>query len=802
MDHFKPAFRNILKHRSYTVVNIVGLAIGLATCILIVLFVRDELSYDQFNKNANRIYRINTNARVNGADFKDRLTPAPLGLAMKQDFPAIENMVRLKYQGNVMINCGNQIYNESNCYWADSTLFQVFTLPLIEGDSRTALASPNCIVISESVAKKYFKGNALGGTLLLDNNDPYTVTGIFKEMPSESHIHPRFIKAMSGLTESRSGYWLENDFDTYLLVHHDVTKVELEKYLQDEEHKYVSPQLRMRLRISAEDAKNSGNRFWYTPIALTQIHLYSDIPKEIEPTGAKDLIYLLMAAALIILAVASVNFTNLYIAYSSGRTIEVGVRKILGSYRLSLIIQFLTESVATSLISLFLAVAGAILLLPYFNQIANKTFITEQLIEPRALLTEVVAAVVTGLIAGLYPALRLSSFKAIDALKGKTAKGFKRPYFKNSLVVFQMVIAILLITGTLVIYQQMNFVRHKRLGYDREHVLIIRNCSALENHDQSFKNQVLHISGVTSVSFTDAVPTSEVFDMEAFSKDPTVSVAQTSLLGDWRADEDFIPVMKMKIVQGRNFRKDMPSDSNALIISQTASRILGFSHPLNKILYRKSQKLDLKAYHVIGVVQDFNTGSLAHTVTPIVMQLSDSHPLMIIRFGDVDISGLLKGLKSIYSKWTGGMPFLYTFLDTDFDNLYRTEVRAEVLFGYFAFFAILIASMGLFALVYLTAREQTKEIGIRKILGASVSSIVALLSKEFLRLIIIATVLAIPLAWWGSQKWLDRFAYHTNVHWYVYGGSALLAASIALLTVCSQAVKAAVARPIKSLRTE
>lgn len=803
-NYIKLGLRNLLRQKSFAVISIVGLAIGLATCLMITLFVQDELSYDRFNKHAERIYRINTDILINGTEFHDRVTPAALGPAMVRDFPGVENMVRLRHEGNILVKANDETFTESGCFWADSTLFQVFTLPMEEGDPHTALSAPNSLVISESVARKYFKGSALGKTLLINNTDLYKITGVIRDMPSQSHIHFRFIKAMSGLPESQSTFWLANNFDTYLLLRPHVSKGALGEDLAEVERRYVSPQLRAKIHVSLSDIQKRGDHFRYLPVPITAIHLHSDIPTEIEPTGNIGYVYLLMIVAGFILIIACVNFTNLCMAYSMGRSREIGVRKILGSGFRALIGQFLTESILTALVSLVLAVILTALLLPYFNQISGKSFAIAVLFSPGIIIGLITAGVVTGLVSGIYPAFILSAFDPLRAIKGEVTHSFKGRLFKNGLVVFQFVIAIVLIVGMLVIYRQMDFIRHKRLGYDRYQVMVLKNIYSLGSHATTFKNQVLQIAGVESASMAGVLPTSETFNAEAFSKDPDASAAQTAILGDWETDADYISTMGMKIGLGRNFRNDMPTDSNAVIINETAARVLGFADPLGKTLYRKTRDMQLKTYHIIGVVADFNTGSLRHKIAPVVMELADNHALLAIRIRTRHIGSLIETLETLYHSEPGmqGQPFEYSFLDDDFNQLYRAEVRTGKLFTYFAFVAILIACMGLFGLIRYAAMQRTREIGIRKVLGAGVPSIVQLLSLDFMKMVLVAVVIALPVSWWGSYRWLEGFAYRTQISWWIYLAGTLLVIFIALATVCGQALYAARANPVESLRSE
>jgi putative ABC transport system permease protein len=800
-NYFKIALRNLWNNKVFSAINILGLAIGLAICLLITLFVTDELSYDKYNEKADRIYRINANFVVSESHFNERLSPAQLGNTLVKDYPQIENYVRFISMGDMLVKKGQETLVEHNSIFADSTLFDVFTLPMIAGNPKTALTLANTMVITESIAKKYFSStDVVGKTLVVDNTDTYTITGVIKDMPSNSHLHMNFIKAMAGRGDSRDQNWMSDDFTTYILTKPGTDKQMLETYLKQVTKKYMESALITMTGSSISDIEKKGGHFRYDAIPLLNIHLYSALTSEYEPSGNIKYVYSFIVIAIIILLIACVNFMNLSTARSAGRAKEVGVRKVLGSQRSNLISQFLTESVLTSMIALVLALLIAVLLLPFLNQLSGKRLAINLFAANWVLTTLVLTAVAVGLLAGSYPAFFLSSFEPVKVLKGKIATGFKGGWLRNSLVVFQFATAIILIVGTLVIYTQLNFIRNKNLGYKREQVIVLGNVGSLWIHALPFKNEVLQIPGVEAGTMAELLPTATELNTGIYSKNATRNDGQVLGLTEWDVDADYIPTLGMEMAQGRNFSPKMITDSQAIIINETAARLLGFTKDYsNKVLYNGGNVL-----HVIGIVKDFNAGSLRSTIPPVVLRLQERRTSMAFRISTNNIAATVKKIEAAYHGVDGmsGQPFMYSFLDDDFNRLYNAEQRTGKLFLSFAFFAILIACLGLFGLVTYAAEQRTKEIGIRKVLGASVSGIVTLLSKDFLKLVVVAFVIGSPLAWFVMNRWLQDFAYRINISWWVFALAAFFAITITLITVSFQTLKAALANPIRSLKSE
>ncbi|MDB4920385.1 ABC transporter permease [Mucilaginibacter sp.] len=804
-NYFKIAFRNLWRNKGFSAINIFGLAIGLAVCLLITLFVVDELSYDRYNLNADRIYRANSDFKVNGGDFKDRETPAPMASVLMKEYPQIEQATRLRNNGKTLVKKGNETLTEDGSIYADVNLFKVFTLPIIAGDSKTALAQPHSLVISEYIARKYFNTiDVIGKTLHLDNTDDYKITAVIKNTPHQAHLHFNLIKAMSGWPSSNSTEWLNVNYITYILVRKGITQQDLDGYLRQMTKKHAGPELVNAIHSSIADLEGKGDHFRFVTIPLTKIHLYSTLAQEQEPSGNVQYVYMFIIIAVFILLIACVNFMNLSTARSAGRAREVGVRKVLGSSRGTLICQFLIESTLTSFIALSIALFIAALLLPYFNQLSGKQ-ITLDLLGTVWLVPCLLAITVfIGLMAGLYPAFFMSAFQPVEVLKGRLASGFKGSWLRNSLVVFQFATVIMLIVGTLVIYNQLSYIRNKKLGYNREQVLVLHNTASLYLRAKSFKQDVLKLAGVQSGTISSFLPTGINTNTEGYSKDATNSPGQFTAINTWYIDEDYIPVLGMKMLKGRNFSKGTLTDSTAVIVNETAANLLGFRDPLNKKIFRGIADNHLML-NVIGVVKDFNAGSLRSKIEPLIMRLGDDRGSMEFRVSTKNLPALISQIETLYHSADAnmaGQPFSYSFMDDDFNHIYQDEQNTGKIFMSFAFFAILIACLGLFGLVTYAAEQRTKEIGVRKVLGASVTSIVSMLSVDFLKLVVIAAVIAFPIAWYAMNSWLQGFAFRAPINLWVFVVAGLLAAVITLVTVSFRAIKAALMNPVTSLKAE
>ncbi|MCF6403034.1 ABC transporter permease [Chitinophaga filiformis] len=798
--YYKIAVRNLWRNKGFSAITIFGLAIGLATCLLITLFVTDELRYEYFNDKADRIYRINADFLVNGSTFRERNTPALFGQVLQQDYPQIEKYVRFLQQEHILVKKGEETLMENNSCFADSTVFDIFSLHMIAGNPTTALRHPFSMVISERMAKKYFNSTDVVGKILnTDNINHYTITGVIKDVPPQSHLHFDFIKAMAQEEYSRQAQWMADNFVTYVQVRPGTTQAQLDGFLQQATKKYMENDLKKLTGSDLADLEKKGGHFRYQSIPLKKIHLYSDLTNEAEPSGNIQYVYIFIITAIIILLIACVNFMNLSTARSAGRAKEVGLRKVMGSQRSSLIIQFLAESIITSCCAMLIAIGMTALLLPYLNELSGKSLSITVTSLAWTLPLLFIIVIIVGLLAGSYPAFFLSSFEPVKVLKGKFSSGFKSSWLRNSLVIFQFAAAILLIVGTLVIYNQLSYIHNKQLGYNRQQVLVVENTQALWIHAKGFREEVLKIPGVTAGTMTNTLPTVININTNIYSKDAARSPGQVVGIPEWYVDADYIPTLGMQMASGRNFSPDMPTDTGALVINETAARLLGFTDITDKYLYRGDNKMK-----IIGIVKDFNSGSLRNKIAPAVLTLGEYTGTMAFRINTNNIQHIINKIGELYHARPGmqGQPFKYTFLDDNFNRLYQAEERTGKIFISFAVLAILIASLGVFGLITYAAEQRTKEIGIRKVLGASVSGIVAMLSADFLKLIAFAAVIATPLAWLLMDKWLQNFAYRININWMIFAVSIILMGLVTMLTISFKAIKAALVNPVKSLRSE
>lgn len=805
-NYLKIALRNLRKQVGFAFINIVGLAIGLACCLLITLYVVDELSYDKYNEKADRIYRINSDIKFGGNDMHMAVSPDPLGPTLKQDYPQVENFVRLYDRGTWLVKRQGSTMNlrESAIYFADSTLFAVFTLPLIAGDPNHALTEPNTVVISESASKRHF-GNepALGQTLLFDNNKSFKVTGVMRDMPTNSHFRTDFFVSM--LSDNYPwGSWLSHNHHTYILLKPGVNAATFDANFENVIKKYVGPRARQALNISLDEFRKSSNRIRYWLIPLTDIHLYSKQTIELAPNSDIQYVYTFSAVAVFILLIACINFMNLATARSANRAREVGVRKVLGSERQQLMSQFITESILMAGISMLLALIIVSLTLPLFNSVSAKSMSMSIFLSARLLPLVLFLPLIVGLLAGSYPAFFLSSFRPISVLKGKFTNGRKSVSLRSGLVVFQFMMSVMLIVSTIIVYRQLNYIQTKNLGFDRDQIVTINDVYAIGNQAQAFKDAVSQLPGVLKGTLSGYLPTPSNRNNSPLFPEGQLDDKHAVSTQIWQVDHDYVSTLGMKILQGRDFSREFGEDSSGIILNETAVKIFGFDKPIGK---RVTLMLDVpskanKTYTVIGVVKNFHFESLRSNIGALALTLEPNPSAASFRLSGADIPALMKQIEAKWRQFAPGQPFVYDFMEDSFDAMYRAEQRIGTIAVTFAILAILIACLGLFGLAAFIAEQRTKEIGVRKVLGASVPSIINLLSRDFLKLVVIGIVLASPIAWYLMRQWLQDFEYKIDMEWWIFALAGLLAIGIALLTVSFQSVKAALRNPVRSLRTE
>src|ERR1017187_1001832 len=807
-NFLKTAWRNLIKNKTYSIINILRLAIGLSCFLLIAMYVLDELSFDRYNDKAGRIYRINSDIKFGGAEMHMPVTSDKMGQLLKKDYPEAEQYTRIyTFNGNKLIKKGNEYINEAKVAHVDSTFFDVFTLPAIEGNTKTALDEPNTVVLTKSTALKYFgTTDVVGKTIETNDNDHtfYKVTAIIKDIPENSHFHFDFLFSMKNV-DYRWGQLTSHNFYTYLLLRPGTNYKAFEKHFAEYTEKYVLPDARQFMNInSMADFEKAGNKLVYSLIPLTKIHLYSDRSFELSSGGNIQYVYIFSAVALFILIIACINFMNLTTARSANRAKEVGIRKVLGTERKYLVGQFLFESVFMVVLSLFISLGIIYLVMPAFNDVSGKSMTLENLFSPHLIPILILLPILVGLLAGSYPAFFLSAFRPIEVLTGKLKLGSKSGGLRSILVVFQFATSIILIIGTIIVYRQLHYIQNKNLGYNKNEVLIIDGTSSLGDNIDAFKNEVLQMPGVESGTISSFLPVSNSSRSDqTYSKEAVMNPQNGIDMQTWRIDYDYIKTLRMKTIKGRNFSKDFGTDSNAVIINQTTAAFLGYKDPVGQKIYTLNRdNTQTISYHIIGVVQNFNFESLKKDIGPLCFVLGKRGYITSFKINAANINSLISLIEAKWKAMAPGMPFSYRFLDDSFNEMYNAETRIGKIALIFSILAIFIACLGLFGLATFIAEQRTKEIGIRKVLGASVNGVVRLLSNDFLKLVVIAFIIAAPLAWWAMHHWLQDFAYRTDISWWIFVLAGAITLFIALATVSFQAVRAAIANPVKSLRTE
>jgi len=798
-SYFKIAFRRLQKNKMYTAVNIIGLTVGIGSCLLIGLFIINELSYDRFNVNADRIVRV-TMQFGDGGSQKVAQTGTKAGPQLQRTFPQVEAFVRL-INSNPIVKNGDIMFNEKRFLYADSALFKIFSLRLLRGDPKTALDAPHKVVITESSARKYF-GNAdpIGKTLNVNRHSvpqDFEITGVVQDAPENSQVKYDFIASFTTLSVSKSEEWWTANYITYLLL----------------KNKDQLPALQARLNaymrgVSKSELKLADNSpLLYNLQPLTRVHLYSQLDG-LEPNGSATTVYILGVIALLILIIACINYTNLATVQSSTKSTEIGIRKVLGAQRHQLFGQFMGESFLLTFAALLLAVGIAILLLPSFNQLTGKQLGFGLLLRPLPVLTLIVLSVLIAFASGSYPAFVLSNAKLIGILKSGLKLTSSGGFFRKALIVFQFTVSVCLIVATIIVLQQLDFIRKKDLGYDRDHIVVLSMDHYAHVHYEAIKNELSLLPNVVSISGANATPAFVQWGdgITADNGHGKVNLDITAL----PSDVNFIKTMNMKIIAGTDFVEDdfklMDTAGNksknfrySFILNETAARQLGWT-PEQAV-----GKTITKYYPgtVKGVIKDINFSSLHQPIGPMMLFLDTVWTnYYFVKVSGNNIPATIASMQKLWKVRVPTMPFEYRFLDDDYNSLYKTEQKTSAVFSTFSTLAILLACMGLFALSAFATLQRTKEIGIRKVLGAQVTGIVLLIAKDFLKLTLVAVIIATPLAWYFMQKWLQDFAYHIQMQWWVFIIAGAISVLIAFITVSVQSVKAALANPVKSLRSE
>jgi putative ABC transport system permease protein len=808
LSHYiKIARRNMARQKMYAAIKIGGFAIGIAACILVSLLIRHELSYDKHIPGADKIYRValrfKDNDRIeNGVHF-----PAPMAKAIQANFPEVENAGRLM-SSNLFDGAGsNQVrtfskpenHYEEGFTYVDQSWLDILHVPMVYGERSKALAEPNTIVISKKKADKYFPGeNPVGKLLILNDNkaSPYKVGGVMEDFPTTSHLQYDFLLTMTGksLWPGEQDTWMAQNYGIYLRLRKGTEVRSFEKRLhQTIVNKYYLPAMKSSGMVDAEELVSKAAIFLQP---VTDIHLRSYDFADWDKRGDIRFVWMFGAVAVFILLIACINFLNLSTARSSKRAKEVGLRKVIGSQRRELIHQFLVESMLYSFLAFIIAVIIAAAVLPVFNQIAGR-----ELAMPWAtgwfVPALILSSLLTGLLAGVYPSFYLSAFRPISVLKGNLSLGVKNGGLRSALVIFQFTTSIVLLVGTFVIYRQMQFILNSKLGFDKEQVLLVKGTSTLREKTKTFRDELVKLPFVKNVSVSDYLPVSGTKrNGNTFWKEGKIT-EEAGVQGQrWAVDENYLNTLGIKLIAGRNFSKDMPTDSQAIIINRSMAEKIGYDDAIGKIITNGDN------FRVIGVVEDFHFESMKEKVLPLVLNFGNSNDIVAIKLNGGDIKKHIAAVNTIWKRFAPNLTMRYDFLDESFAAMYADVQRTGYIFTGFAVLALIVACLGLFALAAYMAEQRSKELSIRKVLGASATALFALLTGNFMKLIGISLLIAIPLAWWLMQRWLEDFVYRIHITWDLFIWAGVSIVFISMVTICHQAIKAAIANPVRSLRSE
>jgi predicted permease len=782
-NYIKIALRNFKRHKGYSLINIAGLAMGMACCILILLWVQDELNFDRFHENADNIYRVIQD--INFADHSTTwaITQGPLGPSLKEDFPEIVNFTRITGR-RFRLNYEDHSYDEV-VGMADGSIFEMFTFPLIEGDPRTALSDPHSIVLTENMAKKYFGDeHPIGKVLKADDRHDFLVTGVIEEFPLNSHFRYDFLVPFIFGRELKYTVdnWRNSQFRTYVQLQEGIPYRDVIQKISG--YLYEKPTIEKDARLNLQP--------------LARIHLYSNYEFD-SAHGDITYVTIFSLIAFFILMIGCINFMNLTTARSASRAREVGMRKVAGAYRRDLVRQFFGESIFLSFIALFFAVGLVALLLPVFNNLAAKELSLGSSANFSAFLALMGIALLTGIIAGSYPALFLSAFQPSHVLKGTLHSGSKGAAFRKVLVVLQFSMTILLIVCTTVVYDQMNFMRNRKLGYDKEYLVYAVLRGDMRKQFDVVKEELLRNPNILEVTSSATIPTygynfsNSLWRWEGQNPDEEILMRASFI------DYNYFKTLGMEIIEGRPYSKEYTTDpEEALIVNEEAVKVMGMESPIGKRL-----EIGDNQAKIIGVVNNYHFRSLRQEIEPLILILNPQQCwALFARLRSEDIPQTIGHMEKVWGRFAPGFPFNYRFMDEAIDNLYRSEKQIGTIFRYFAMLAIFISCLGLFGLASFMAEQRTKEIGIRKVLGATVSHILLLLSKEFAKWVLIANIIAWPVAYYAMNRWLQGYAYRINIALWSFVLAAALALAIAIITVSYQAVRAATAHPADALRYE
>ncbi|UCE40777.1 MAG: ABC transporter permease [Candidatus Aminicenantes bacterium] len=804
-NYLKIALRSFLKHKGFSFINIFGLAIGVACCLMIVLFVLDEISFDRYHEKADQIYRVGIDGYINNTVFQGVVTCSPMAQTLVREYPEVTAATRLRNFGFPVFRYADKVYSEERVFWVDQTFFDVFTVSFIRGDVKTALAEPNSIVLTRSMALKYFGDeNPIGKSLNADNRRDYLITGVVEDTPSNSHFHYDFLASLSTYEDSRSPVWVSNNYHTYLVLQKGASPKAFEEKLVELVKKYVGPQIQAAAGISLEKFFDLGGRWGYFIQPLTDIHLRSHYEFELEPNGDIAYVYIFSIIAIGILLVAGINFVNLATARSVNRAREVAIRKTVGSMRGQLIRQFLAETTILSFVAVLIALIIAQFALPAFNNITGKELAVPYIKNVLTIPALLGVVLFIGILAGIYPSIFLASFDPAVVLKSETVGRTRKSNLRNVLVVFQFTVSIVLIVGTLIVNRQIRYIQNKNLGFNKEQIIVVKKTDDLGNQIQTFRQELLNNSNVINATNTQNL-IGNIFGNSAFRLAGETG-EETHLLWTYQTDPHFVDTYQVEMAAGRYFEEGRQADLQSVVINEMAAKELGLEDPVGEqiVALGPTQEQSL-TFTIIGVMKDFHFERLHFQIRSLLIAPyapDNSGRFVSVRINSEGIRETIAYLEKTWRKFAGNQAFEFEFFDDHFAKIYKAEERTSKIFFSFSLLAIIIASLGLFGLAAFVAEQRTKEIGIRKVLGATESGIIFLLSKQFTKWVVLSNLIAWPIAYFLFQKWLQRFAFREAISIWSFFLASIVVLIIALFTVSYQTMKAARSNPVELLRYE
>jgi putative ABC transport system permease protein len=802
-NYVKIALRNFVKHKGFSFINVFGLAVGIACCLMIVLYVLDEVSFDRYHEKADRIYRVGLRAFINNNAFDGVITCSPMAQTLAREFPEVEAATRIRNFGFPVFRYEDKVYSEERVFWVDQDFFDVFTVSFIKGDPKTALAEPLRIVLTRSMALKYFGyEDPLGKHLIADNRRDYMVAGVIEDTPRNSHFHYDFLASLSTYEDSRRPLWVSNNYHTYFVLRKGASPEALEAKLAELVKKYVGPQIQAAAGISLEQFFESGGQYAYFIQPLTDIHLRSHYEFELEPNSDIAYVYIFSIIALGILLVACINFVNLATARSVNRAREVAIRKTVGSMRGQLIRQFLAETTMMSFIAVLLALLVVQILLPLFNNITGKDLAIPYIENIYTIPSLLGVVLLIGLLAGIYPALFLASFDPAVVLKSETIGKTRKSGLRNALVVFQFSVSIVLIVGTFIVDRQLRYIQNKNLGFNKDQVVVVKKTDDLGDQIQTFRQELLKDSNIINATNTQRL-IGDTFGNSVFML-AGESGEETHLLWTCYTDPYFVDTYQIEMAAGRYFEEGRQADHQTVIINEAAVKELGLADPIGKqIVAPGPTQAQSQTFTIIGVMKNFHFESLHFQIRPLIIGLWEPNNrgrFVSVRINSEGIRETLAFLERTWRQFAGNQAFEYEFFDDHFGKIYQAEERTGQIFFVFSLLAIIIASLGLFGLAAFIAEQRTKEIGIRKVLGATESRIIFLFSKQFTKWVVMSNLFAWPIAFYFMNKWLQKFAFKPAISVWSFLFASLIVFVIALLTVSYQTIKSARSNPVDMLR--